>query len=138
MAEGSNEYHEPYEVLSPETRDMHRAIVSLIEEFEAIDWYQQRAEACGDEQLAEILLHNKREEMEHAMMSLEWIRRKLPALDEEARTYLFTDGPIHALEEHEEHEKHKDDDEDDGQSAPKARVAASDGSLGIGSLKGHS
>lgn len=133
MAEGSNEYHEPYEILSGETRDMHRAIVSLIEEFEAIDWYQQRAEACGDDHLAEILLHNKREEMEHAMMSLEWIRRKLPALDEHARTYLFTEGPIHALEEHSvEHE------DGSGEDAPKERVAASDGSLGIGSLKGHS
>lgn len=131
MAEGSNEYHEPYEVLSSETRDMHRAVVSLIEELEAIDWYQQRAEACGDDHLAEILLHNKREEMEHAMMSLEWIRRKLPAMDEHARTCLFTEGPIHELEEH-EHDDGRGADAD----APKERVAASDGSLGIGSLKG--
>ena len=130
MAEGSNEYHEPYEVLSPETRDMHRAVVSLIEELEAIDWYQQRAEACGDEQLAEILLHNKREEMEHAMMSLEWIRRKLPDMDAHARTYLFTDGPIHELEEHE--------DGDEAQDEPAKRLRASDGSLGIGSLRGRS
>ena len=67
--------HEPIELLSEGTLNMHRAIVSLMEEWEAIDWYQQRADACSDPQLKEVLLHNKREEIEHATMLLEWIRR---------------------------------------------------------------
>ena len=72
---GSETYHEPYESLSPRTRDLHRAIVSLVEELEAIDWYQQRAEACTDPELRAVLLHNKNEEIEHAFMNLEWLRR---------------------------------------------------------------
>lgn len=121
MAESSSGYHEPYEILSEETRNMHRAIVSLMEEMEAIDWYQQRIEACTDEDLQAILLHNKHEEVEHAMMSLEWIRRRLPKFDEQAREHLFTEGPIARLETQETEEQ--------GGGA----VA---GSLGIGSLKG--
>jgi hypothetical protein len=75
MGESSNHYHEPYDELSEGTRDMHRALVSVTEELEAIDWYQQRMDACGDEDLKGILGHNLEEEVEHACKGLEWIRR---------------------------------------------------------------
>jgi len=87
-------YHEPLEELSDETRDMHRAIVSLMEELEAIDWYNQRVDACTDPELASILAHNRDEEKEHAAMVLEWIRRKDPAFDHELKDYLFTEEEI--------------------------------------------
>ena len=91
----SNEgYHEPIEELTDETRDMHRAITSLMEELEAVDWYNQRVDACKDEALKAILSHNRDEEKEHASMVLEWIRRKDPAFDTELREYLFTDTTI--------------------------------------------
>ena len=83
-------YHEPIEELSDETRDMHRAITSLMEELEAVDWYNQRVDACKDEELKHILAHNRDEEKEHAAMVLEWIRRRDPTLDKELREYLFT------------------------------------------------
>jgi uncharacterized protein len=91
-------YHEPYEELSDEIRDMHRAIISLMEELEAVDWYQQRVDACKDEQLKAILAHNRDEEKEHAAMVLEWIRRRDKTFDKELRDYLFTDKPIAGLE----------------------------------------
>lgn len=95
----SNEgYHEPIAELSEKTRDMHRAIVSLMEELEAIDWYQQRVDATRDEDLKAILAHNRDEEKEHAAMVLEWIRRRDPKFDKELRDYLFTDKPIVDLE----------------------------------------
>jgi ferritin-like protein len=87
-------YHEPVNELSDETRDMHRAIVSLMEELEAVDWYNQRAEACKDPELKAILRHNRDEEKEHAAMVLEWIRRKDPAFTRHMKDYLFTDKPI--------------------------------------------
>ena len=87
-------YHEPIEELSDETRDMHRAIVSLMEELEAVDWYNQRADACKDADLKAILGHNRDEEKEHASMVLEWIRRKDPKFSDELRDYLFTTKPI--------------------------------------------
>ena len=91
----SNEgYHEPVSELFDETRDMHRAIISLMEELEAVDWYNQRVDACKDDELREILAHNRDEEKEHAAMVLEWIRRKDPAFDHELKDYLFKDGPI--------------------------------------------
>ena len=91
----SNEgYHEPIEELSDETRDMHRAIVSLMEELEAVDWYNQRVDACKDEELKHILAHNRDEEKEHAAMVLEWIRRKDPRFDKELREFLFTNEEI--------------------------------------------
>ena len=88
------ELHEAAGDLSPATRDMHRAIVSLIEELEAVDWYQQRVDACKDAELKAILAHNRDEEKEHAAMVLEWIRRKDPAFDKELKDYLFTKDPI--------------------------------------------
>ncbi len=87
-------YHEPVEELSDETRDLHRAVVSLIEELEAVDWYDQRVNASKDAELKAILAHNRDEEKEHASMLLEWIRRKDPAFDKELRDYLFTEKPI--------------------------------------------
>jgi hypothetical protein len=91
----SNEgYHEPVQELSDSTRDMHRAIISLMEELEAVDWYNQRADACRDPDLKAILEHNRDEEKEHAAMVLEWIRRKDPVLSKEMKDYLFTTKPI--------------------------------------------
>jgi ferritin-like protein len=87
-------YHESVEDLSDKTRDMHRAIVSLMEELEAVDWYNQRADACKDKNLKAILEHNRDEEKEHASMVLEWIRRNDPAFSKELKHYLFTTKPI--------------------------------------------
>jgi ferritin-like protein len=87
-------YHEPIKELSDETRDMHRAITSLMEEIEAVDWYNQRVDACEDEDLKAILAHNRDEEKEHAAMVLEWIRRRDSSFDKELRKFLFTDKPI--------------------------------------------
>jgi ferritin-like protein len=84
-------YHEPIAELSDETRDMHRAITSLMEELEAVDWYNQRMDACKDADLRAILKHNRDEEKEHAAMVLEWIRRKDPVFDKELRDWLFSD-----------------------------------------------
>jgi ferritin-like protein len=110
--------HEPAELLDEATIDRHRAFVSLIEELEAIDWYDQRIVATNDEELAAVLAHNRDDEKEHAAMALEWIRRRDPAFDEQLRTYLFSDGPIRSQE----------DDGEDGEM-----TSAHD--LGIGSLK---
>lgn len=91
--------HAPRERLSKETLAMHHAIVSLMEELEAADWYRQRADDCDDEALKAILLHNMREEIEHASMVLEWLRRNSEDFDRELREYLFSDGDIAAHEE---------------------------------------
>jgi len=87
-------YHEPVEHLSDETKDMHRAITSLMEELEAVDWYNQRVDACTDPELRGILAHNRDEEKEHASMVLEWIRRRDATFDKELKDYLFTDKTI--------------------------------------------
>jgi len=99
MPQASTTLHEPAEQLKTETIDFHRAMVSLMEELEAIDWYRQRSEACTDSQLRAILEHNMNEEIEHASMALEWIRRNVPKFDEALKTYLFTTGEITKLEE---------------------------------------
>ncbi|AUD77757.1 ferritin [Kangiella profundi] len=91
----SNEgYHEPYEELSDETKDMHRAIISLMEELEAVDWYNQRIDCCKDDDLKKILKHNRDEEKEHAAMVMEWIRRRDPKFDQQLKDYLFTEDEI--------------------------------------------
>lgn len=118
----SESYHEPIELLSEGTKNMHRALVSLREELEAVDWYQQRAEACSDTDLAAVLTHNKNEEIEHAMMTLEWIRRHNPVVDKNLKTYLNTTGPIVDVEKNA-----MSGGSGGGQVKP---------SLGIGSLKG--
>jgi ferritin-like protein len=123
----SESLHEPPELISEDTKNMHRAIVTLIEELEAVDWYQQRADACSDPDLRAVILHNKDEEIEHASMTLEWIRRHSPAFDAQLRTYLFSDRPIVGIEEEEEGK--------DGAARGKAVASSGGGSLGIGSLK---
>ena len=90
----SEGYHEPVEELSGETRDYHRAIVSLMEELEAVDWYNQRIDSCQDASLKAILAHNRDEEKEHAVMTLEWLRRRDKTLDAHLREFLFTEGDI--------------------------------------------
>ncbi len=95
----STTFHEAEEHLTVATRDVHRAIVSLMEELEAIDWYQQRIDAVADAELREILGHNRDEEMEHASLLLEWIRRRNPSFGERLRPRLFVDGPIIEHEE---------------------------------------
>jgi uncharacterized protein len=119
----SETYHEPLELLSEETRNMHRAIVSLCEELEAVDWYNQRAEACSDEELRAVITHNKNEEIEHAMMNLEWIRRHQPVFETNVSKYLNTTGPITAIES-------------GGGAAGGTAQPSSAGGLGIGSLRG--
>jgi ferritin-like protein len=114
--------HEAAELLDEATIDRHRALTSLIEELEAIDWYDQRVRATKDPELASILAHNRDDEKEHAAMTLEWIRRQDPALEEQLRRYLFTSGAIISAE-------------DEGTASPSS---APPGSLGIGSLRGVS
>lgn len=93
-----SEYHEPPELLSDDVKDHHRALKSLQEEVEAVDWYNQRVASCTSEALAKILAHNRDEEIEHAVMTLEWLRRNNPVWDAQMRRYLFTDGEITAIE----------------------------------------
>jgi len=97
--------HEPAEQLTERTIDVHRAVVSLIEELEAVDWYNQRAEACKDPQLQAVLRHNRDEEIEHASMTLEWIRRNVPKFGAALKLFLFTSGEITAIEDHTKEEK---------------------------------
>lgn len=95
-------YHEPVEELDEKTRNISRAITSLKEELEAVDWYNQRAAVTKDATLKAILIHNRNEEIEHACMALEWLRRNMDGWEEELRSTLFQEGPIvgqHGLEE---------------------------------------
>jgi ferritin-like protein len=94
-------YYEPFERMSKKTRELHRALNSLIEELEAIDWYQQRVDSSEDEELRDILAHNRDEEKEHAAMILEWIRRNDQAMAKQLKTYLFASGKITNVEEKE-------------------------------------
>jgi hypothetical protein len=94
MAGSSADLHAPRDRLSKETLALHQAIVSMMEELEAVDWYRQRADDCDDPELQAILLHNMREEIEHAMMLLEWLRRNNPDFASMMKDYLYTEGPI--------------------------------------------
>src|SRR2546423_6135702 len=94
----AGQWHAPYDLLKPETQDMGRAIQSLMEELEAIDWYNQRVDVSHDEELRRILAHNRDEEKEHASMLLEWIRRRDAKFDEHLRTYLFKSADILDIE----------------------------------------
>jgi uncharacterized protein len=125
---GSEGLHEPADLLGEETIDRHRAFTSLIEELEAVDWYDQRVHATKDSSLAEVLAHNRDEEKEHASMTLEWLRRRDPILDTHLRTYLFTSEPITEVEA-----------EAVAEEAGGGGAGASQrtGSLGIGSLMGR-
>lgn len=98
----ARDYHEPPELISEKNREYIRALNSLREEVEAVDWYWQRVAASNDEQLKAIMKHNAEEEMEHAAMTLEWLRRNMEGWDEQLRTYLFTEGDILSIEEDEE------------------------------------
>jgi uncharacterized protein len=119
--------HEPADLLDDATIDRHRAMVSLTEELEAIDWYDQRVDATGDPALASILAHNRDDEKEHAAMALEWIRRQDPAFDDELHRHLFTSDPIVSAEAARP-----------PASSPRAATASTGaGSLGIGSLRGR-
>ncbi|MCP5410660.1 MAG: ferritin [Alphaproteobacteria bacterium] len=99
----SETLHAPRERLSTKTITMHQAIVSLMEELEAADWYQQRADDCEDPALKEVLLHNMREEVEHAAMVLEWLRRNSDVFAKQLKTYLFTEGNLLEVEDDAEH-----------------------------------
>ena len=119
----SEALHEDAEKLGPVITDQHRAIVSLMEELEAVDWYNQRAKATNNEDLRAILEHNRDEEKEHAAMVLEWLRRSDPVLSRHLKTYLFTQGSVTETEA-----------EAEGDGANGA-AGSDDGSLGIGSLR---
>ncbi len=121
---GSEGLHEPLEMLNEATLDYHRAMTSLCEEFEAVDWYNQRVTATNDASLAAVLAHNRDEEKEHAIMLLEWLRRHDAVIDKNLRTYLFTTLPITDVE--------KQAMGADGASSS----VSSTGSLGLGSLRG--
>jgi len=114
--------HEPEDRLAADTIDRHRALASIQEELEAVDWYAQRVDATTDPELAAVLAHNRDEEKEHAAMALEWLRRRDPVLDRHLRTYLFKSGSIIEIEHEAE--------------ASPAETSDASGSLGIGSLKG--
>jgi len=118
----SEGYHE--ENLPETVKDRHRAITSIMEELEAVDWYDQRVAVTSDDQLREVLAHNRDEEKEHAAMTIEWLRRHDPTFDRMLRTYLFTEANILAVEE----------TATEGQD-PVAPEPIGIGSLGIGSLK---
>lgn len=90
--------HEPVDTMSATVIDAHRAITSIMEELEAVDWYNQRADATDDDELRRVFEHNRDEEKEHAAMTLEWLRRHDAVLDRHLRTYLWTEGPITAIE----------------------------------------
>ena len=120
-------YNEPVEELQPRDRDIHRALTSLKEEIEAVDWYHQRAAATQDPEIRAVVEHNRNEEMEHAAMLLERLRRTMPEWDAALRTYLFSTGSLTALEAAAA---------DGGEGASAAGGGAPAGSLGIGSLKG--
>jgi ferritin-like protein len=126
MASSSATLHE--DNLQPKTIDQHRAYVSLQEELEAADWYNQRVEGATDPELAAILAHNRDEEKEHAAMVLEWLRRGDPKLDEHLRTYLFTEGSLLDIEAAAEH--------GGGAEGEGGKAGGEDSSLGIGSLRG--
>lgn len=98
MATASQGYHEAEEKLSADAKNMHRALVSLQEELEAVDWYRQRAEVSESADLKAVLLHNMEEEMEHACMLLEWLRRHDTLFEQKLRTYLFQSKPITEIE----------------------------------------
>ncbi len=124
----SETLHEDPEKLGPEVIDHHRAIASLMEELEAVDWYNQRAKATKNPELRAILEHNRDEEKEHAAMALEWIRRNDPKMHEHLKTYLFTEGAVTAIEA--EATGGGGEDEEQEPETP-----SKDGSLGIGSLR---
>lgn len=136
----SENLHEDRADLPEEVIDKHRAITSLMEEFDAVDWYDQRAAVTQDPELKAILLHNRDEEMEHAAMVLEWLRRRYPVINEQLQTYLFKEGDIVASEQSATGKDGEGSGGGDGghpgADSDPSPTAAPDGSLGIGSLRG--
>jgi ferritin-like protein len=132
----SEGFHEPIDALEQATLERHRAISSLMEEFEAVDWYDQRVDATTDADLRRVLVHNRDEEKEHAAMTLEWLRRRDPALDEQLREWLFTDKTLGVDEEGDGVEPDTASGREPlaGEWAPAA--GAEPGTLGVGSLYG--
>lgn len=120
-----SEYHEPEAKLSEEAIDYHRIIKSVIEELEAVDWYNQRAEATNDPDVQAIVEHNRDEEIEHACMGLEWLRRNNPVWDEMLRTFLFQTAKITEIEE-----------EGEAEGGEVEEAPASSKTLGLGNMKG--
>lgn len=114
----ANDYHEPASEMTKKQREIVRAINSLKEEIEAVDWYYQRVAVTDDKELKEIMWHNAEEEIEHAMMTLEWLRRNQEGWDEQMRTYLFCEGNIL---EAEENTKEDDDNEEDDKKSSKSK-----------------
>ena len=112
----ANDYHEPASEMTKKQREIVRAINSLKEEIEAVDWYYQRVAVTDDKELKEIMWHNAEEEIEHAMMTLEWLRRNQEGWDEQMRTYLFCEGNIMEAEENA-----KEDDDDEEKESSKSK-----------------
>jgi ferritin-like protein len=127
----SESLHEDAEKLGPVVTDQHRAIVSIMEELEAVDWYNQRAKATDDRELRAILEHNRDEEKEHAAMALEWLRRSDPTFSGHLKTYLFSEGSITRIEAVVQHGGAANAGASDGGEPG----VSEDGSLGIGSLR---
>ena len=127
--------HEAAESLPEATKNLHRALLSLMEELEAVDWYQQRADACSDPELKAVMLHNRNEEVEHGMMTLEWLRRNDAKFDETMRTFLFKDAPITEIEEIEKAAQAAEGKTGEGKTAATGQSSSAAPSLGIGSLR---
>ena len=117
-------YSEPYEAIDEQTRNISRALTSLREELEAIDWYNQRVNTTTDQELKSIMAHNRDEEIEHAVMAMEWLRRNMAGFDEDMKTYLFTEGSLLEVEK-----QATSADGSAGTEGPKA------GGMTIGNLK---
>jgi len=122
--ENMGDYHESYDALDEQTKNMTRALNSLKEEIEAIDWYNQRVALATDAELKEIMAHNRDEEIEHAIMTLEWLRKNMAGWDEEMKNYLFKQGNIAHMEDSKGNSEESDDNISD----------QDDGSLGLGKM----
>ena len=117
-------FHESEDRMTPLTRDLHRALTSLQEELEAIDWYQQRIDGAHDDELRDVLKHARDEEMEHATMVLEWIRRRSPEFDRVLRERLFAEGSIVGHEEALEHGGERTNGRPSNGTAPRPTVGS--------------
>jgi hypothetical protein len=129
---GFDQYHEPPEELSAETRTFARLCASLTEEAEAIGWYQQRLAVESDPEAKAIMSDAQGEEFKHFAMDLEFLLRRSPRWRQIAKGVLFKDGDI--VEHGEAAEAASGDGDGDGDE--EAGGASPDGSLGIGSLQG--
>ncbi len=132
-----SDYHESWDAVPEEARRFHRALKSLQEEIEAVDWYHQRLSVTGDASLVALLAHNRDEEMEHASMLLEWLRRTMPGWDVQLRRYLFTTAPLLAVETNSPDGDEAAERTDDGDGPPPlAHPSSGANGLGLGDLRG--